>query len=80
LVYSQIWLNLPSDDGHFFYILPMDDLNFGYLLAGGTCCKNLAITIFLRNRAKLRPFYLNFLPQKSLVFGFKTQNHKKFLR
>ncbi len=25
LVYSQIWLNLPRDNSHFFLSLPMDD-------------------------------------------------------
>ncbi len=25
LVYSQIWLNLPRDNSHFFLPLPMDD-------------------------------------------------------
>jgi len=30
LVYSQIWLNLPRDDCHFFYHLPMDDCHFDH--------------------------------------------------
>jgi hypothetical protein len=28
LAYSQIWLNLPRDDCHFFHHLPMDDCHF----------------------------------------------------
>jgi hypothetical protein len=31
LVYSQIWLNLPMDDGHFFLPLPIDDHDFSYM-------------------------------------------------
>jgi hypothetical protein len=52
----------------------MDDLNFGYLLAGGTCCKNMAIKIFLRNLAKLRPFLFIFATKILCVWFQDTKS------
>jgi hypothetical protein len=84
LIYSQIWLKLPRDDGYFYIYLCMDDRQVGYkqkFLRKEGLAYNFEPSSNLDSQQLRLPFFLHFLQRKrkrlksrSLLLQYKQEH------